>query len=282
MFITKKAEMRKQAKPPSLNMEDNLQLYEGTKQEQLMRLYEDWEGCTSCELGKVRQLAAPGKGIVFGDGSPDAHIIIIGEAPGEEEEEYGMPFIGLSGMIMNQLIARSSDDKTIQEAYTYYNSLRKKSEEAVQDFTDTMVNYRQKHFFMTNVVSCRPPENRPPTPGEIKICWERVWNIIYIVDPLLIIACGNTALATVTKRMTAKIAKERGDVKDVSHDGRFGKVIYPVIPIHGAGYLRRKADWNVKGGDWQKTDEDFKKAMRLVDRLRFQNYGTPIPDRDFG
>lgn len=274
--------MRKQAKPPSLKLEDNLQLYEGTKQEQLMRLYEDWEGCTSCELGKVRQLASPGKGIVFGDGAPDAHIIIVGEAPGEEEEEYGMPFIGLSGMIMNQLIARSSDDKAIQEAYTYYNSLRKKSEEAIQDFTDTMVNYRQKHFFMTNVVSCRPPENRPPTPGEIKVCWERVWNIIYIVDPLLIIACGNTALATVTKRMTAKIAKERGDIKDVSHDGRFGKVTYPVIPIHGAGYLRRKADWNVKGGDWQKTDEDFKRAMRLVDRLRFQNYGTPIPDRDFG
>ena len=279
--------MAEKTKKPNI-YSGNLKLYQGSKFEQMSSLYGDWKGCNKCQLAdlmkmEVSSMCAPGEepstDIVFGDGNPEADILIVGEAPGEEEVKNSIPFIGPSGNLLNQLLAMTSSDESVKKRLKQYNSERRHTEQSTIKFSMDMIEWRQKEFFITNAVACRPPDNRTPIPPEISACWERLWNIIYIVDPMIIIACGNSAVAATTRRKNAKITRERGNLYDVVFDGRLGPVTYPVMPVFHPSYLLRKADWNTPGGDWEKTVEDFRRALGIVDRLRFMNYGTPIPDR---
>lgn len=265
-----------------------LKQYTGSKTEQLIQLRSEWYGCKRCALGEIREMESaevhPYSGnkldIVFGDGNPDADIMIVGEAPGEEETLHEIPFIGPSGKLLNQLLARTSADPEVKSLLKEYNSEKRHTPESTDAFTVRMVEWRQKNFFITNAVGCRPPENRTPIPPEVEACWERLWNIIYIVDPILIIACGNSALAALSRKRVAKITKERGTVYDMTYEGRIGTLTYPVVPIFHPSYLIRKADWNVKNGDWDKTVKDLQNSMSYVDQVRYRHYGTPIPNRD--
>lgn len=272
--VESKVKKKKQEKVVLLNQ------YKGSKRDQISALFDDWRYCQRCEIGQLRHLKAMAKvGITFGDGNPDSGILLVGEAPGEKEEDYGVPFIGESGFLLNQIIAMTSDKPEIKHLFHEFNSIRKRSAAQIEMFNKNMVDLRFDDFFITNAIGCRPPENRTPIPLEIDNCWDRLMNIIYIVDPILIIAFGNSALASVTRKRVAKITKERGTIMDVTYPGIVGTVTYPVIPMFHPSHLIRKADWNVKGGDWDRTLDDFKKAMRLVDQVRFQNNKTPIPDR---
>ena len=267
-----------------------LQIYQGTKLEQMVALRNAWSGCKKCQLGDVRAMeseanAAAGltngdvTDIVFGDGNPDADVIIVGEAPGELEVAHSTPFVGPSGWLLNRLLAETSADMEVKRRLKKYNMQRKHSDSSATEFSMDIFPWRQSEFMITNVVSCRPLENRTPIPPEISACWERLWNIIYIVDPLLIIACGNSALAAVARRKNAKITRERGNIHDVTYDGRLGTMTYPVMPVYHPAHLLRKGDWNTPNGDWSKTVEDFRAALTIVDQLRFRYYGTPIPNR---
>jgi DNA polymerase len=253
----------------------------GTKREQLQALYAQWFGCTRCDLCHFRDPEKPD--IVFGEGNPDtADVVIVGEAPGEEEERTSVPFVGNSGQLLNQIIAHYTDDPGVREDYEKYAKAPRSGAAGaahVKAFNEMMFEYRKKDFFITNAVGCRPPDNRQPNQIEIKACWERLWNIIYIIDPLLIIVAGNSALSAVLRKQQVQITRMRGTVFDATYDGRVGKVVYPVIPIYHPSYLLRKADWKVQGGDWQKTLADWKKAMNVLDFLRNKHYGTPIPQR---
>jgi uracil-DNA glycosylase len=260
----------------------HLQTVQGSKREQLQALYNDWYGCKRCNLCNLKT-DPESLEIVFGEGNPDtADIVIVGEGPGEEEEATSVPFVGNSGQLLNQVIAATSDDQQVRSLYSQYCQIPRigsRGREANDHFHRQMVEWRYNLFFITNAVACRPPENRTPTADEIKTCWERVWNIIYIIDPLAIIACGNSALSAVMQKSQVKITHMRGNIYDVEFVGRVGKVIYPVVPTFHPSYLLRKADWKVKGGDWDKTIEDWRKALRVVDFLRNKHYGTPIPRR---
>lgn len=251
-----------------------LHIYEGNKLEQLGALYEDWKSCTKCSLSDTRAHDT----IVFGDGNPDAKVLIIGEAPGEDEASSGLPFIGQSGKLLNQLLAITSDNTNIQELAEWYSKApHTKTNE--KDFHAAVNEWRASEFFITNVVGCRPPDNRTLTPKEIEVCWERVWNIIYTVDPWLIITVGKTALQAVLKRKSVDITRVRGSVFDAEYDGRIGKMKYTIIPVLHPSYLLRKADWKVKGGDFDKTVKDFHMALSMYDKMREQNLGTPLPSR---
>lgn len=254
-----------------------------TKQEKLEALYQMWGNCTRCFLGELRcQQWKDGGGLVFGEGNPDAHVLLIGEAPGAEEEESESPFIGPAGQMLNQILAATSDDEEIQVLSDWYAQqprAGKKGEEATETFHDKVWHWRVREFYITNVVACRPPENRQPTLPEMRSCWERLWNIIYIVDPLLIVAFGNSALAAITQKTSGQITKMRGQLFDVTFPGKVGSIVYPVMPLFHPSYLARVADWRVKDGAYAKTIEDWKRAMRVVDFLRLQNFGTPIPRR---
>lgn len=266
----------------------NLNMYQGTKMDKILGLIGDWKGCKKCSLGEMREfenesnlLAGIGQpaDVVFGDGNPDADILIVGEAPGEDEVRNGVPFVGQSGNLLNQILAMTSSDMNIKRRLKLYNQERRHTEQSTNEFSMDIVEWRQTEFFITNAVGCRPPENRTPIQPEISACWERLWNIIYTVDPILIIACGNSAVAAVARRKGAKITRERGSIHDVVYDGRLGTMSYTVMPVFHPSYLLRKADWKTPGGDWEKTVADFRRAFEIVDRLRFMNYGTPIPDR---
>lgn len=254
-----------------------------SKRDRLHALFNQWFACQRCELGRLRKLETGSDEIVFGEGNPDAHVLIVGEAPGEEEENQSYPFVGRSGQLLNQILAMTSDNKKVREGHEEYARIKSRASkaglQAIGEFHEAWIEWRSSEFFVTNAVACRPPENRTPNYVELKACWERLWNIIYIVDPLVIIGCGNSAMAALMQKLQVQISKMRGNVYDVTHRGVIGTVTYPVIPIYHPSYLLRKADWNSPGGDFEKTVDDVRKAMRLLDFLRNKHFGTPIPAR---
>jgi uracil-DNA glycosylase len=108
--------------------------------------------CTRCKLYKGR------KTIVFGEGNPSAELMLIGEAPGADEDIQGRPFVGRAGQLLMQMI------KAIQ--------------------------FERKDVFIANVLKCRPPGNRPPEPDEVHSCSPFLWKQIDIIKPKVVLALG--------------------------------------------------------------------------------------------
>ena len=117
--------------------------------------------CDRCALSKDRI------NIVHGEGSSDARIMFIGEAPGAFEDVAGRPFVGRSGKILRQVMDEVGLDSSV--------------------------------VYITNVVKCRPPENRTPKATEIRSCLPNLMEEIYKVDPDLIVFVGRTSAHGVTK-----------------------------------------------------------------------------------
>lgn len=255
-----------------------LQRFTGTKMEKLKQLYDQWYGCQRCNLHAFRMNGGqPYNDIVFGEGNPDAKIMIVGEGPGVEEESSGIPFVGASGRLLNQMLAATSDDPGIQELHKWYNKVRH-TDANQKHFHDKVLEWRNKEFFITNVVACRPPDNRTPTHPEAKACWERLLNIIYIVDPWIIIAAGKPAIEAIAHKQI-EITKKRGELFDVEIPGRITPYNLPVVATLHPSYLLRVADYKSKAGSFAKTLRDYLWVMRYVDGLKHRHFGTPIPIR---
>ncbi len=116
--------------------------------------------CTRCDLSKSRQR------VVIGSGPARAVLMVIGEAPGRSEDEGGEPFIGRSGRLLFSLIEEE-------------------------------VGLTRAECFVTNVVKCRPPANRTPTRVEVTTCRSWLSEQLDEVQPLLVLALGNTAARSV-------------------------------------------------------------------------------------
>ena len=116
------------------------------------------ENCTACALGATRN------NIVFSDGNPStAKIVLIGEAPGETEDETGRPFVGRAGQLLN-------------------------------DFLKEAGISREEDVYIINTVKCRPPKNRVPSDEEKATCRKFLDAQIDIINPRAIVLCGATAL----------------------------------------------------------------------------------------
>jgi uracil-DNA glycosylase family 4 len=159
--------------------------------------------CTKCPLHKGRRNAVPGKGNI------DAAIVFIGEGPGEMEDIKGEPFVGRAGQLLTKMLA--GIDLTREEVY------------------------------ITNIVKCRPPDNRAPLPEESGACFPYLERQLELIDPKVICCLGGPA-AQVVLRTSQGITKLRGTFhryKDI-----------PVIPTyHPAAVLRfpdkyRRDVWN--------------------------------------
>ncbi|MFM7236072.1 MAG: uracil-DNA glycosylase family protein, partial [Cyanobium sp.] len=113
--------------------------------------------CRRCPLAQGRQQ------VVVSRGNPSAALMVIGEGPGAQEDAQGLPFVGRAGQLLDQMLASVGIDSN-EEAY------------------------------ICNVVKCRPPENRKPTPEEMAAC--RLWLLeqIALVDPAVIVLAGATAM----------------------------------------------------------------------------------------
>lgn len=166
------------------------------RREQLVELFREAERCTKCPLHENRST------VVFGAGNADADLMFVGEAPGAEEDRMGMPFVGRSGGVLDQLlngIGISRDD-----------------------------------VFIANVVKCRPPDNRNPSAAEIRTCSPYLERQVELVQPRLICTLGNFA----TKLLSADksgITKVHGRVAAATIGSREVS-LYPMF--HPAAALR--------------------------------------------
>ena len=111
--------------------------------------------CTRCALHAGRNK------IVFGDGSPTARIFFVGEGPGADEDEQGVPFVGKAGQLLNNMIAA--------------------------------MGLKREEVYIANVVKCRPPGNRTPEPEEANTCTPFLFRQIDVVRPQVLVALGATA-----------------------------------------------------------------------------------------
>jgi len=222
------------------------------KQPPLVGLIDDWIHCRRCHLADER------KNVVFGDGNPEADILIIGEGPGEHEDIEGVPFIGDSGDVLQQ-------------------------------FLDAVGLDRNEDCFITNIVGCRPTmetegfdgkkriENRQPNKVEREACWPRVAETIYRVDPYVIVTMGAPALSMLMGKQL-KITALRGRMQEMTLQGRHTTIKYPVMPMYHPSYLMRNQNKTAEG-PWDLTAGDFAEVCLVVDRLREVYRGITPPDR---
>ncbi len=177
--------------------------------------------CQRCGLGKTRLNAVVGRGAI------QAPIMIIGEGPGQNEDEQGLPFVGRSGQLLEKILA-AVNFSTEQEVY------------------------------ICNVVRCRPPDNRVPTPEEIAACKPYLLEQIRLVDPLVILLTGATALKAVTGSK-ASITKVRGEW--IEWEGRL------CMPIFHPAYLLRNSSKEEGAPKWLMW-QDMKKVRAKIQELQ--------------
>lgn len=176
--------------------------------------------CRACRLCEERN------SIVFGGGNPSAGILFIGEGPGANEDIQGEPFVGRAGKLLDKIL------------------------EAIDLNRDSV--------YITNIVKCRPPGNRNPSPDEVAACWWILEEQIRIMKPGIIVSLGAPASRTMTGS-TEGIGKLRGSIH------RYGDI--PVLPTyHPAALLRTQA---LKRPVW----EDMKKLKKLLDELNLPRAG---------
>ncbi|MEO8893436.1 MAG: uracil-DNA glycosylase, partial [Coleofasciculaceae cyanobacterium] len=154
---------------------------------------EHCNNCYRCDLGATRTHA------VVGRGNPKAPIMIIGEGPGQNEDETGLPFVGKAGQLLEKILAAVELD-TEQDVY------------------------------IANIVKCRPPSNRVPTTDEIAACKPYLLEQIRLVDPKIILLTGATAVKGLTGNKTG-ITKIRGTWMEWE-----GRLCMPIL--HPAYLLR--------------------------------------------
>jgi uracil-DNA glycosylase len=160
--------------------------------------------CFRCELGHNRTHA------VVGEGNLNAKIMLVGEGPGQTEDETGRPFVGRSGELLDRILASVSLT-------------------------------REQNVFICNVVKCRPPENRTPTTDEADACKGYLLEQIRLIDPKIILLTGATALKGLLG-IKQGITKVRGQW--VERDGRF------YMPIFHPAYLLRNASREQGSPKW--------------------------------
>jgi len=113
--------------------------------------------CTLCPLAQGRTHAVPG------EGNPHAELLFIGEGPGQKEDESGRPFVGAAGKFLEQML--------------------------------TAINLKREDVFISNVVKCRPPDNRDPLPNEVETCTTHyLFKQVELINPKLIITLGRHSM----------------------------------------------------------------------------------------
>ena len=166
-----------------------------TNAELLKALYNKFPTCQSIPID-----AHGATKIVYGEGDPEAKIMLIGEAPGKKEDELGRPFVGRSG----ELLTRTLHSLGVE----------------------------RKNVFITNVVKCRPPNNRTPTPEEV-LFYKKYFLIpeIRIIHPKVIVAVGSTSLKALLEDIPTSISKARGLL--------YKKSDIIIIPTYHPAYILR-------------------------------------------
>lgn len=134
-------------------------------------LRQQCQSCQLCGLGATR------KNLVFGDGNPDADVMFIGEGPGKQEDEQGIPFVGAAGRFLSRILE--------------------------------IINLDRSRYYIANIVKCRPPRNRDPQDTEEAACRGWLERQIALVDPKIIVCLGRIAAQALIKS-DFRITREHG------------------------------------------------------------------------
>ena len=183
------------------------------KEELLQSLYSNYDKSMPCHIGYKDRT-----NVVFGEGNADADLMFIGEGPGKDEDLQGRPFVGRSGQLLNRALAHVGIDR--------------------------------KDVYITNIVKCRPPGNRAPTPLEASTCMNTyLYNQIKIIRPKIICTLGSIALNNLLGK-PCSITKMRGSV--IEWDG------FRISPVFHPAYILRNQS---QAAIWL---EDFKTIKKLL------------------
>ncbi len=184
----------------------------------LLKIIQDIGDCHRCKLGDARNK------IVFGV-DEKAQLVFVGEGPGADEDEQGIPFVGRAGQLLTQMIENTSKKEGIP--------------------------LKRADVYICNVVKCRPPGNRTPEPDEMQICGEFLYRQLSTIHPKAICALGGTAARAVTGHKEG-VTKMRGKW--------FKWQDIPVMVTYHPSYLLRPFNENAKREAW----EDLKKLLHFV------------------
>lgn len=236
----------------------------------LQYIYNNWFGCTRCNLCQTRTNVVPGWG------NPWAHIMIVGEGPGVREDAMGLPFMGRAGELLDQYLAGVSTNQVVVATHEAMASATSPEECEARHLE--LHGLLLDEYYMTNVIACRPPDNRDPAPAEIAACNQRLIDLIYVVDPILIVAVGGIALSTLIGKHVS-ITSKRGQIYDMEMPGRLINYRIPVMATLHPAYLSRTADWKDPRGECASTYKDWLAVMQIYDELRLRHYGVEKPKR---
>ncbi len=167
-----------------------------TSLDQLRGMLETFDGCG---------LKLRATNLVFADGNPEAEIMLVGEAPGREEDLQGKPFVGRSGQLLDRMLGAIGLDRT--------------------------------KVYIANTVPWRPPGNRTPSPSEVAVCLPFLYRQIELVAPKVLVALGGASASTLFETDTG-ITRLRGQWRDLKVNGHSMRA---VATLHPAYLLRQPA-----------------------------------------
>lgn len=194
------------------------QSHEPSRSEALDALRQEIGDCRRCKLAAGRTR------LVFGEGSPEARIMFIGEGPGRDEDLQGRPFVGEAGQILTNLINKMGETG----------------------------GFTRSDVYIANIVKCRPPMNRDPEPDEVQSCLPFLKRQISIVSPEVIMCLGKISAYSLLRPQESlgrfSIGRIRGKFHPFECDGRQ----IPVMPtFHPAYFLRNPKDKHLTWADAQ-------------------------------
>jgi len=150
---------------PVITKTQPVSLPDEAEQSELVKFFYKIKDCMNCPLGETRT------NFVFGTGNPQADLMLVGEAPGRDEDLQGKPFVGRAGQLLTLMIQS--------------------------------IGLQRKDVFIANVLKCRPPNNRDPLPAEIEKCEPYLLKQIDLISPKLIVAMGRFAAASLLRTKSA-------------------------------------------------------------------------------
>jgi DNA polymerase len=185
----------------------------------MLQIRADIGDCKRCRLCEAR------KKIVFGDGNESSPLVFVGEGPGADEDESGIPFVGRAGQLLTQMIEGTAAKEGIQ--------------------------IKRPDIYICNVVKCRPPENRTPQPDEMQTCGQFLYRQLQVMKPKAICALGATAMKALlnTKEGITKLRGQWHKWQDI-----------PVMITYHPSYLLRQYNQQAKREAW----EDLKALLHFV------------------
>lgn len=185
----------------------------------ILKIIEDIGDCKRCRLHQGRNK------IVFGSGNERSPLVFVGEGPGADEDEQGLPFVGRAGQLLTQMI----DNTAAKEG----------------------IRIRRGDVYICNVVKCRPPGNRTPEPDEMEICGEFLFRQLMAIQPKAICALGSTATKALlgTREGVMKLRGKWHKWRDI-----------PVMVTYHPSYLLRPYSQNAKREAW----DDLKRLLHYV------------------